>query len=429
MRKLLYTLSSILMFSSISMLGYKAVSATTCIEQKKNIIEEQTEKEKYLTPYGYTIDNPNIILNPYGNSPLTALILFETPNDEEITIMIKEKNGTIKVKNTFKSNTKHYIPVYGLYPDYNNEVLITYGKITKNYKIKTEPLPKDMTTESVINNTSNFSFLNSNGYLYALDYNNEVRWYLTDQYKYNISSLSNGNFLIPTSDLNNNDYPIGIMEIDLLGKVYKQYDIENGYHGSYIEKDTSYLVLSKNLIEIDKQTGKLLKETYLENTYNNITFNTDTEIINLQNETEVLSIDSKTNEKNYSAPKEIVTTKELISPIYTINNYILTQGIAFKINKTTKESDKNIYLINYKKINENYKKYNIKIIKEANQLKITGDFNNEEVYLILDKFLDKKIYDIDYNTTIVNTKDLKGKYSIYLKINNTIYRTNKYIKV
>ena len=224
MRKLLFTLSFILTLASISIIGYKVVSANTKIEQIKDIIERQEEKEKYITPCGYTLDNPNIILNPYGSSPLTALILFETPSSEEVIVMIKEKDESIKIQNKFKSNTKHYIPIYGLYPNYTNKVVVKCGNTTKTYTIKTESLPTDLKKEQILNKTNELSFINTHGYLYALDSNNEVRWYLTEKYKYNISKLFNGNFIIPTSDLNNNNYPLGFMEIDLLGKVYKQYN-------------------------------------------------------------------------------------------------------------------------------------------------------------------------------------------------------------
>ena len=84
--------------------------------------------EKYLTPYGYTIENPNIIINPYENAPLTALIMFETPKEEEITINILEKDNTIKFQNTYKKNKQHYIPVYGLYSDYENKIEIKTKK-------------------------------------------------------------------------------------------------------------------------------------------------------------------------------------------------------------------------------------------------------------------------------------------------------------
>ena len=429
MRKLLFILSFILILNSISIIGYKIISANTAIKETKDIIEIQKEKEKYLTPYGYTLDNPNIILNPYGISPLTAIILFETPQDKEITVMIREKDGTTKIQNTFKSNIKHYIPIYGLYPNYNNEVLIKYGDILKKYNIKTEKLPDDLIIENVINNTDNLSFLNINGYLYALDSNNEVRWYLSSKYKYNINKLSNGNFLIPTNNLNNNDYPLGILEIDLLGKVYKKYNIENGYYGSFIEKENSYLILSKNLLELDKQTGQIIKKIELEETYNNLSYNNDTNIINLQNEKDTLAIDLKTNEKTHSITKKMIVPKEIVSPIYTINKYLLLKGISFKTKEITKESNQNIFTIGYKKIDKEYKKYNIKITKEDEFIRVIGDFNEEKVYIILDKFLDKRVYNINYNSNIISTNTLDGKYSIYLKINNTIYKTNKYIKV
>ena len=43
---------------------------------------EQEELEKEFTSKGYTLDNPNIIVDPYHNSPLTALVIFET--EEEV---------------------------------------------------------------------------------------------------------------------------------------------------------------------------------------------------------------------------------------------------------------------------------------------------------------------------------------------------------
>lgn len=429
MNKILYILSFILVIASISILSYKVVSASTEVQQTKDIIDSQIEKEKYLTPYGYTLDNPNIIINPYGNSPLTALILFETPQDSEITVMIEEKDQTIKIQNTFKSNTKHYIPIYGLYPNYNNKVIIKSGDITKKYTLTTTSLPADLKTESIINLTNEFTFINTNGYIYALDSNNEIRWYLTDQYKYNINKLSNGNFLLPTSNLNNNQEPLGIIEIDLLGKVYKQYNIENGYYGSFIEKENTYLILSKNIIEIDKQTGQTLNEIPLTEKYDNLTLKNDTNTLKVINNSETLSIDLKTYKKVYNTTKNPISPQELTSPLYTTNNYIITQGIKFKTDEITKESNKNILLIGYKKTDKNYQSHNIKIYKENEYLKISGIFNNEEVYLILDKFLDKRIYDIKNTNNLISTQSLKGKYSIYLQINGVIYKTDKYIKI
>ena len=103
--------------------------------------------------------------------------------------------------------------------------------------------------------------------------------------------------------------------------------------------------------------------------------------------------------------------------------------MLFKNDNKSKESNKNILLIGQKNIDNNYKKYNIKLTQKTDYFELKGNFKNQEVYLILDKFLDKRIYDINSNETIISTETLKGKYSIYLKINNTIYKTNIYIKL
>ena len=56
MRKTLLLISYLLFILSISLLGYKFVSANKEIPSTKSIIENQKEQEKYLTPYGYTIE-------------------------------------------------------------------------------------------------------------------------------------------------------------------------------------------------------------------------------------------------------------------------------------------------------------------------------------------------------------------------------------
>ena len=92
-------------------------------------------------------------------------------------------------------------------------------------------------------------------------------------------------------------------------------------------------------------------------------------------------------------------------------------------------SKEKILLIGYKNIDDNYKKYNIKITSSSDYIKVIGDFNdNDKVYLILDKFLDKQVYDINSNNNLIKPKYLEGKYSIYLKINDIIYKTDKYIE-
>ena len=428
MKKFLILSSFLLILASISIIGYIVVEAKEEVTSEKNYLEEQKEKESYLTPYGYTLEEANVIVNPYDVSPLTALILFETEKEEEITIEILGKDASTTITNTFSSTKKHYIPVYGLYPDTENKVVLKTKDQIVTYKIKTDPLPTYLVKETVVNETDTMTFINKDNYLYALDKNNDVRWYLEGEYKYNCIKLENGNYLVPTTTLNTNSYPIGLIEIDLLGKVYKQYNIENGYYGSVIENETSYYILSKNLIEIDKQTGHLLNKKELKDTYDELTYNKENNNINLLNKVTTLSIDLNTQEELLLEEENIFTSKEINSKLYNNStNYKITDSVVFDITTKTEESTEKIFLVGYKKIDETYQSYNINFTKEQDYLKVTVDFNNNKVYLILDKFMDKRIYDITNNYTMINKASLSGKYNIYMKINDTIYKTNQYV--
>ena len=69
------------------------------VEQVVSLVEEQETLEKDFTSAGYTIENPNVILNPYQISPLTALVIFETEEEvaPRVTIVGKDEHSTLKV--------------------------------------------------------------------------------------------------------------------------------------------------------------------------------------------------------------------------------------------------------------------------------------------------------------------------------------------
>ena len=395
MKKILIISSFILVLIAISTVGYSLVSANVTVEEVKDLIVSQTNKEKYLTPYGYTLDNPNVILDPYGISPLTALILFETEEELPIKITVEGKEQNSTYTNTFEKSKRHYIPVYGLYPNTKNKVSIECGKQTKTITLQTSPLPKELLIANQINNDTNkLTFITSEQYPYALDNNNEVRWYLTKKYSGKINYLENNHLLLSDEKITyTNDY-YGLVEIDLLGKIYKQYTLDTPYLGTYEETDTTIIIDSTKKIEIDKQTG-----------------------------------DISNNKSKIKKTTPLLNQNQTLLPLYLNNkNYQIIPSQKYNLTKETKQSTKNIFLVGYIEPNTTYNNYNIEIIKTTDNLQISGNFTNEdEVYLILDKFLDKRVYDINSNYTIINKKGLSGKYSIYISINNTIYKTNNYI--
>ena len=410
-----------------SLVGYHVVSANERINETEDIIVEQNHQENYYSSYGYTIDNPHIILNPYQISPLTALILFETGDEVSITVTVEGKDLNTTYQNTFFKSKKHIIPIYGLYPNYENKVIISYENIKKEYVIKTDPLPKDFKLNDT-NILGNLTFISDDYYSYAIDQNKDVRWFLSKKYLGKITKLENGHFLLGSDIYLSNHYPKDILEIDLLGKIFYQYSIKDGYYGTYAETNTSLFVLSKNLIEIDRQSGVVLNEIKLQEEYHNISYNKDTNMLELKGK-HGLVIKKDTLES--ASKSDIVEKNERIDTSDFYSNqyeYRFVKGVKFSDMQETELSKKNIFLIGYKKIDTNYLNYHIQIQKTVDYLQIDGDFNEQdEVYIILDKFLDKKIYDMTENKIIINKSGLNGKYSIYIKINDTIYKTNYFV--
>lgn len=259
------------------------------LKDTKSLVTLQSEYEKDFKTNGYKIENPNIIIDPYKSSPLTALILFETKNDvtPKVTVVGKDNNTTIT--HTFQNTTKHYLSIYGLYPDYENKVIIEYkekGKqIKKEVTIKTDKLPDDFPLPTSVNSKkeelgTEFYFYtpSSKGYSCAYDMNGDVRWYLTHYAIWDNTRLKNGNMLVSTERLINTPYYMtGLYEIDMFGKIYKEYSLPGGYHHDYYEMpngnllvatddfDNKYGTVEDYIVELDRKNGKIVSKIDLKN--------------------------------------------------------------------------------------------------------------------------------------------------------------------
>ena len=258
--------------------GYFFVTGGEKVLEKKDILVYQSELENKFTSYGYTIDEPNIILNPYEISPLTALVMFETSDYVSPTVTIVGKSEKTTYTHTFKESKTHYLEILGLYPDYNNEVIISYGDVTKKIYIQTGKLPNNFVMPSSIykdedklDNELYFYTPSSIGYTCAYDINGDVRWYLTESFIWEINRLRNGNLLLSTDKLVNNPYyTTGLYEMNMLGKIYFEYNIDGGYHHDYYEMPNgNILVLSNNfangtvedyIVELDLRDGSIVKK-------------------------------------------------------------------------------------------------------------------------------------------------------------------------
>ncbi len=285
-KNIMIMIISILMISIIefTFYHYQSLKKKENLSLKISLVTKQNEISKSLKTTGYTIDNPKIILDPYEASPLTALVLFETEEEVSPKVIIKGKDKSTTFTMDFTKNKEHYLPIYGLYPDYNNKVEINYTlkngkKVIKEMEIKTEALPDDFILptsvkkdSSKLSNDLYFFTPSSKGYTCAYDVNGDVRWYLSNNAVWDNTRLKNGHMMVSTERLVNSPYYMtGLYEIDLLGHIYNEYSLKGGYHHDYFELPNGNLLVASDdfnndkgtvedyIVELDRTTGKIVK--------------------------------------------------------------------------------------------------------------------------------------------------------------------------
>lgn len=389
----------------ITIVGSNIVTGNTSIKKEKDILSVQSNKEVYFNGYGYSLDNPNIIINPYGNSPLTGIVMFETSDYSEVSISV---NGDINY--TFSKNKHHIIPIYGLYADYDNTIVLRSEGKEKVINIKTDKLPDDF---GEVLCDGNYSFYNGN-YPYASDNNGNVRWYLNKKYYGNITVYKD-NIIIGNDSYTEDNHSTGIYRMNFLGKVYGEYLLSDDYYGNSIYDDGNIYALSKNIVMIDSQTG----------TISNLGKNDNYSYINVIDGNVIVGKEDKfysVKDKKFSEVES--SEKSNIYSFYDgISEYKIVKGVRYGKLTTTNKYDKDISIIKYDK----YDGKDINIKMDVNRISI---YNNtgKEVYLILDKLFDKRIYEVK-DTKYVNLNGLKGKYTIYYRIDGKVYKTDYYIEV
>lgn len=250
------------------------------VNEVESIMTKQISMEEKFKIKGYTLSNPNVMLNPYGNSPLTALIAFETDNEVIPKVTIKGKDELSTIRGEGVKAKEHYIPIYGLYANAENEVILEVEGVEKTIKITTDCYPEDIALPTNVETPDRSKLTNelyffspaSRGYTSAYDVNGDLRWYLTDDMTWDISRLENGRLLLSTErPINPPYFTTGLYEIDLLGKVYNEYSLPGGYHHDFFEMNNKNLLIASNefsnelgtvediIVEIDRNTGSIVK--------------------------------------------------------------------------------------------------------------------------------------------------------------------------
>lgn len=249
------------------------------VNENESLISLQEGYNDDLNAKGYTIDNPKVVIDPYKASPLTAMVMFETKESTEVKVSIQGKDDKTGLSYTFPKSKEHYLAIYGLYAGYDNIVTIEYGDVKKDIIIETDSLPDDFVLPTSVNGIreeldNDFYFFtpSAKGYSAAYDINGDVRWYLTNYALWDNTRLKNGRMLVSTERLMYSPYYMtGLYEIDMFGKIYKEYSLAGGYHHDYYELPNGNLLVASDdfgnddgtvedvIVEVDKTTGAIVK--------------------------------------------------------------------------------------------------------------------------------------------------------------------------
>lgn len=104
--------------------GGKQIRAVLEQLARQKAVDERLRAE--LQSGTSSFEHPLVILDPYGDSPLAAVVLFRTEVARRISISVSRPGATGGgIEFTFDGyHTRHLIPVYGLYADAENQIAL-----------------------------------------------------------------------------------------------------------------------------------------------------------------------------------------------------------------------------------------------------------------------------------------------------------------
>ena len=241
--------------------------------------------EEQLQSGNYTWEDPLVVVNPYELAPLTALVLFRTQEKCSVRFTVPGKNPVNDVTGTVKAANDHRVPVVGLYAETLNQVKLELlgedGRVLreKTIEIQTKSLPKVLREDVIkirqhkVKSAFNLHFVMGGGDImpFAFDDEGDVRYYLNCYSKgYGIFLMSNGHLIFPEKYIlapgYANPHSSQIHDMDMFGRVYKTYHLEEGAHHDACEMEAGGNILlcsssfrdqcEDRVVEIDRKTGK-----------------------------------------------------------------------------------------------------------------------------------------------------------------------------
>lgn len=262
-------------------------------------IQKQAQKEKDMQAKfqagAYTAEAPYVEVDPYGNNPLAALVMFKTDEATKVSVKVEipaDKSGKYDKESTvsfdFNEYTKeHYVPVYALFEGQNTVTLTVTDKAgnIETYAVPIQTvLPEAykttanmVTMKSVQKNGLNFvCALGATRGIVAYDYNGNYRAAFTNSGMSSIRDLPNGHIAYESNKITRGYYSSSVLEVDMMGKVYQE-NLVTGVHHEFITLENGNMLADAELpngdtsedyfVELDKNTGKAVRDWWLKDSF------------------------------------------------------------------------------------------------------------------------------------------------------------------
>lgn len=234
------------------------IPATISLTEKTRMAENLLWARSHDT--STTFESMDLMLNPYGITPLTALCMFHTDELCRLSYTVVSDFCMPWHYDSMTYTTNHVLPIFGLCENTDNKIkLALYDE--SNHLVKSREI---VLRTAALNETDHYPSVQ--------DKQGMFRYVLSLPAKDNhVIPLSDGHFLIV-----HNDYlvkttqgllPTHLYEVDLLGRCYRTYYIGDGIfevYGEISEANQNLLVLSsdtkkseKTLLEINRETGAI----------------------------------------------------------------------------------------------------------------------------------------------------------------------------
>lgn len=247
---------------------------------KSLFVQQQEQEAAFLNQFrsgDFTLEAPLVVKNPYLVNVLSALVMFQNPQKQDVHLFVQGKDEDTSFRHTYSGETEQFVPVLGLYLDATTRVTLSVGDAVKELDIAVET-PAGEVSEIIslqqdpAYNPSDLMFFapSLRELPHGTDKNGDKRWLSTLPLQWQMHPLKNGHYLVGTERVLIQPYHVsGMYEVDILGKVYNEYTLSGGYHHAFYEMDdNTFLVATSNppgltmedlVIQMDRATGEIVK--------------------------------------------------------------------------------------------------------------------------------------------------------------------------